>query len=184
MKKIAIFSMVPVVVCGLVACDNGEPEFGQAQSGVESASAISTSSTSSTPAVDKGSETSPTSVMNETAPGEVKVEVDGKVIEEQFTPVVCISDYVDPPQGLKIEGGIENHAEIDAHISDPDGMPSLTNLEIKTTTLDVKIDERFQAQAMVIREGETWNIEGEGVHKGDNDTELPAKVKVRVVCPA
>ncbi|MDO4686538.1 MAG: lipoprotein LpqH [Corynebacterium sp.] len=177
MKKLAAISIVSIIAISAAACDSGEPEFGQSQSGAESASALAStqSSTDGNDAV----KSSPPSVRNETTPGEVTIEVDGNPVDEQFTPVVCVPEQ----DVLKIDGGIENFAQIHAEVATPDAQPALNNLEIKTHTLNVKIDDRFTPNAVVTNDGASWVIEGEGVHSSDTNTELPAQIRVRVMCP-
>lgn len=177
MKKIAMISMVPIVAFATAACNNGEPELGKAQSGVESASALA--SETSTTAHATSTKTSPPPVMSEDGPGEVSVEVDGNVIDEQFTPVVCF------PEGptLKLEGGVEHSAQIHANVEGADDAPTLGQLTIKTHTLNVHIDERTREQTLVTKEGDAWVIDGQGMHEGHANAELPATVKVRIVCP-
>lgn len=179
MKKTAMISMMLIVAFGMAACNDGESELGKAQSGVESASALS-SETSTAAIGDTSTKTSPPAVMSEAGPGEVSVEVDGNVLDEQFTPVVCTPDG----SSLKLEGGVENSAEIDVTIDNPDAGPALGELQIKTHTLNVKIDDRTRAEATVTNDGTAWVIEGNGRHEGHENTELPATVKTRIVCPA
>lgn len=108
------------------------------------------------------------------------VQVAGRDVDGEFTPVRCSMDDNGDSLDIEIGGDDSDMGQVDIEIRDPEGDPVLKGLDIDTANLDIEVDGDNADGAVVSRDGDKWTITGTGKYDNEDRTD---EVRVEVICP-
>lgn len=179
-NRVAALLAVPVLTLAMAACssDEGESVVTDAPETDKISEAVSGDGDRATTTTDGDA----TTTMDQAPIGQdaATVQVAGRDVDGEFTPVRCTLDRDDDTMEIHIGNDDADTGKVEIEIKGANDDPKLEKLEIDSANLDIEVDDDNADGAVVTRDGDKWTITGVGKYSGEDRTD---EVRVEALCP-